>query len=253
MKVAFIILFLLSFFPLITHAKLTTIENIYIEKLQSGSPIEVKAVAAIIDRSGIRKFEVLDVVADVLLQRYRNATEREVQAMSRLARTLGNTGNSRYFNTLKEVHDSTYSRKIKKHAGQALKNIKYQDKGYTKNSVALLSVPLSRTQKMLLNMLVSNDDKQIKDAASYIIHANVFRYEIFDAALDTLSNNYPKEKGETSISANWAARLIAHSYSNKYMAPIQNIAKKTKNASFRRRLLGVAEHLKPLRQIQPGK
>jgi hypothetical protein len=91
-----------------------------IEMLVKGGPESQKDAAQSIFNGSERDPEVLDVVAEVLLQIYQRPGFIEVDATAWLCKALGSSGNGRYRMVLQEVADKAAERKVKKYASQAL-------------------------------------------------------------------------------------------------------------------------------------
>lgn len=108
----------------------------YINQLTRGGSVSIKQAAQSIYNTGERDTEVLDVAAEVLLQRYPMAGSSDIDSLAWVCRALGNSRNSRYYSTLKEVVESDAHRKLRKYAKKALKEVKRSDaEQYRKGSV----------------------------------------------------------------------------------------------------------------------
>ncbi|MFA7555518.1 MAG: hypothetical protein WCY88_14815 [Spongiibacteraceae bacterium] len=113
----------------------------YIDQMTRGGNVSIKQAAQSIYNGGERDTEVLDVAAEILLQKYPKAVDRDIDTLSWLAKALGSSQNNRYYNTLKEVADSNVHRKLRKYARQALDQVEGSSAAqYTKGSVDLAAL-----------------------------------------------------------------------------------------------------------------
>jgi hypothetical protein len=99
-------------------AALTDLEKGYVSRLNSGGYISIRSAAQDMVNNGTTNTEVLDVAAQVLLDRYPRAGEGHdaVDALAWVCRALGQSGNSRYRPVLEKVEkDETAHRKLRGH------------------------------------------------------------------------------------------------------------------------------------------
>ena len=95
----------------------------YIDQLTRGGSVSIKQAAESMYNTGERNTEVLDVAAEVLLDRYPTSSSRDIDTLAWLCRALGNSRNSRYYSTLNEVAQSNSHRKLRKYAKKAMKEV----------------------------------------------------------------------------------------------------------------------------------
>lgn len=95
----------------------------YIDRLAKGGPDTLREVAESLYQSGSTNTEVLDVAAEVLLQRYQRASldRGSADAMAWLCRALGGSGNNRYKAAVEEVAHKAENRRLRGHCGDASK------------------------------------------------------------------------------------------------------------------------------------
>ena len=91
-----------------------------IEMLVLGGPESQRDIAQNIYRGIDRNPEVLDVVAEVLLQTYQRPGFVEADTTSWLCKALGSSGDVRYREVLQQVADMASERKVRKYAEQSL-------------------------------------------------------------------------------------------------------------------------------------
>ena len=120
----------------------------YIEKLSLGGVVSIKRAARAIYDTGERDTDVLDVAAEVLLNRYAGAGPSDVDTLAWLCRAIGSSGNDRYHNALKEIVNSGTHRKLRKYAKKALKQVgKAKSAQYVKGTVDLVALRNSAQKK----------------------------------------------------------------------------------------------------------
>ncbi|KXI29353.1 hypothetical protein [Paraglaciecola hydrolytica] len=133
----FIVAMVMSSFFNITFAADVVGER-YINQLTRGGMISIKQAAESIYNTGLKDTEVLDVAAEVLLQRYPNASKGDIDTLAWLCKALGQSGNSRYYSALYEVAESDAHRKLRKYADNAADDVgKSKDQQYAKGMVDL--------------------------------------------------------------------------------------------------------------------
>lgn len=99
-------------------------EQRYVDQLTQGGAASIRSAAESIYKTGMRNEEVLDVAAEVLVQRYQIAAGRtETDAVAWLCKAIGNSGNGRYTELLNQVANGDVERNIKSHCGKAAKNM----------------------------------------------------------------------------------------------------------------------------------
>jgi hypothetical protein len=121
-------------------AALTEGEKGYVDQLVNGGPITIRSVSQNIYNTGNTNTEVLDVAAEVLLEKYPRAGDADaVDAMAWLCRALGNSGNSRYRPVLEQVeNDKSAHRKLRGHCEKGAESLPREvSKGYVPGTVNL--------------------------------------------------------------------------------------------------------------------
>jgi len=117
-------------------AELNAAEQSYIDRLIKGGPSTLQEVGQSLFNASVTNPEVLDVAAQVLLEKYPLAgNERDtVDASAWLCRALGNSGNNRYKAVLDQVaDDKSVHRRLRGHCEKASKQLA---KGATSSYVA---------------------------------------------------------------------------------------------------------------------
>jgi hypothetical protein len=118
----FLITVMFGLLTSLTHATDTENQR-YIEQLTQDSNHSIKPAAQSIYKTGEQDTEVLDVAAEVLLQRYPTASDSDIDTLSWVAKALGNTRNPRYYTTLNEVANSNAHAKLRKYANKARQQV----------------------------------------------------------------------------------------------------------------------------------
>jgi len=117
-------------------AELNAADQSYVDRLIKGGPSTLQDVAQSLFNASVTNPEVLDVAAQVLLEKYPMAgNERDtVDASAWLCRALGNSGNNRYKAVLDQVaDDKSVHRRLRGHCEKASKQLA---KGATSSYVA---------------------------------------------------------------------------------------------------------------------
>ena len=96
----------------------------YITQMTQGGPQSIKNASNGIIQSGERDTQVLDTLAEVMLQNYQQTGNSYIDAMSWATKALGDSGNPRYRTALQEVADNKQAhRKLRKYAKKAVKQV----------------------------------------------------------------------------------------------------------------------------------
>ena len=117
-------------------AEMNDADKHYVEQLIKGGPGTLRSVAESLFQSGNTNPEVLDVAAQVLLEKYplASADFSSVDSLAWLCRALGNSGNNRYRALLLQISDDkSVHRKLRGHCEKAGKQL---PKGATNSYVA---------------------------------------------------------------------------------------------------------------------
>lgn len=110
----------------------------YINQLVQGGPVSIREAAQSIYHSGYRGTEALDVAAEVLLQKYRTASDNTTSdALAWVCKALASSGNGRYKPVLAEVVANANNRKLDRHCSKAANSLSAGGAPYTAGSVNL--------------------------------------------------------------------------------------------------------------------
>lgn len=110
----------------------------YVDQLLQGGPISIREAAQNIYHSGYRDTETLDVAAEVLLQKYRSASDNTTSdALAWVCKALGSSGNGRYKPVLTEVVANSNNGKLDRHCEKAAAGLPAGGAAYAAGSVNL--------------------------------------------------------------------------------------------------------------------
>ena len=185
------------------------IEQRQIDKLANGGPTSIRNASQSIYHSGSSNREVLDVVAEVLLTKYRTgSSSTHIDAMAWAAKALGQSGDSRYRAVLEEVLHNADNRKLKSHTKKALKGISgSSEKPYKKGTVSLGKV------QEKVRKASQKAAKKIKPAAGATLAISEIRegmgmQEVYELAGQP-SATYSHQTGKAFIPFNFGARDVS--------------------------------------------
>lgn len=110
----------------------------YIDQLVQGGPVSIREAAQSIYHSNYRETETLDVAAEVLLQKYRSASDStSADALAWVCKALASSGNGRYKAVLSEVVANSNNSKLDRHCTKAANSLSAGGTPYTAGSVNL--------------------------------------------------------------------------------------------------------------------
>lgn len=98
-------------------------EQRYVDMIRQGSLSSTKQVAQDVYNTGEDNLAVIDLLTEVLLQRYATAAAGDIDALAWTCRAIGQTRNGRYHNALQQVANSGAHKKLRKYASQALDEV----------------------------------------------------------------------------------------------------------------------------------
>lgn len=143
----FLITVLIGLLASLTYAA-DIVSQGYIDQLTQSSNHSIKRSAQSIYKTGENNTEVLDVAAEVLLQRYPTSSNADIDTLAWLAKALGNSRNARYYSTLKEVANSNAHGKLRKYAMKAQQQVGYNSgEQYVKGTINLAALQNFDTSK----------------------------------------------------------------------------------------------------------
>ncbi len=122
-------------------AELNAVDQQYVEQLIKGGPSTQRQVAENMYNTAYRNAEVLDVMAEVVLEKYplAGAQFNYVDSVAWMCRALGASGNNRYRPVLEKVSDDKSAhRKLRGHCEKASKQLpKGSENSYVAGTVNL--------------------------------------------------------------------------------------------------------------------
>ena len=201
------------FFGLSLIANIATgadiIEQRQIDKLANGGATSIRNASQSIYHAGSNNHEVLDVVAEVLLTKYKSGGgSTHIDAMAWAAKALGQSGDARYRPVLEEVLNNSPNKKLKKYTKKALKGISGNDaKPYKKGSVSLAAIQ-KKTQRASTSSSSKKKPKSGKKLAISKIKEGMSMQEVYELAGEP-SATYSHQTGKAWIPFNFGARDVA--------------------------------------------
>ncbi len=138
-KIIFFVLITALLLPAIPAMAISPAGEQYINQIVGGGFSSMRRASQSIYRTGMRDRQVLDVLAEKLLQTYNASDRTGVDAVAWACKALGQSGDVRYKSVLQTVTKTAQHAKIRKYANQSLKNMPAgkADKPYKKGSVNL--------------------------------------------------------------------------------------------------------------------
>ncbi len=204
-----ILTMLMAFFATTIHAgDIDVVDQRYINQLTRGGNASIKQAAQSIYNTGESDIEVLDVAAEVLLQRYAKAGNSDIDTLAWVCRALGNSDNSRYSSALNEVANSDAHKKLRKYAKKARKQVGEPDKTqYVKGSVDLAALRNSGQQSSQAKAK-SAPTKKAGTAGLDVIVAGMSMQEVYDL-VGQPSATTTHQTGKAWIPFNFGAKDLA--------------------------------------------
>jgi hypothetical protein len=98
-------------------------DEINVFHLRNGGAESIRRAAKSMYENGEANTQVLDVAAEVLLDRYVTTDENTVDALAWVMKALGNSGSGRYYDVLSEVSKTKNYRKLRGYAEAAIESI----------------------------------------------------------------------------------------------------------------------------------
>lgn len=203
-------------------AQLTDSEQRLVEMMKSGDLRELKAVSQQIVQTNIKKTEILDISAEILLRKYPYAYSHEIDTLAWLARGLGASGNDRYYNVLNEVVTKAGNRKLASHAQKAQEFLSGPSESSYKLGDAdfpegIYPVKTQADQdKELMAMITSGNLSELKNAAKQMISSNNESQALHDAAAEVLFSLYLSALDYQVDTLAWVAKALGQNKSGRY-------------------------------------
>lgn len=205
---AYLFATVIAMFALVAQAgSIDVVDQRYIDQLTKGGNVSIKQAAQSIYNTGEKDTEVLDVAAEVLLQRYATAAKADVDSLAWLCRAIGNSGNGRYHSALKVVAESDAPRKLKKFAKKAAKAVGEDGAQYKKGSVNIAALRKTGA-KTTKSKAVS---KSTGKAGLDVIVEGMSLQEVYDLVGQPTATT-THQTGKAFIPFNFGAKDLARTY-----------------------------------------
>ena len=229
-------------------AALSGSEKGYVEQLVHGDWVAIRSAAQSL--YGNTNTEVLDVAAEVLLERYPYAAESRgaVDAMAWVCRALGASNNSRYRPILEQVEkDKSVHRKLREHCEQGAESLPRKvSNAYVAGTVNLAALrgesaaapaakrtianttsvtALSGIEKGYVDQLVHGDWVAIRSTAQSL--SGNTNTEVLDIAAEVLLEKYPHagESRDAVDAMAWVCRSLGESNNSRYRPILEQVEK----------------------------
>ncbi len=177
----------------------------YIDQMTKGGNTSIKQAAQSIYNTGEKNTEVLDVAAEILIQRYLTEVKTDLDTLAWVAKAIGNSGNARYYSILKEIVDSEAHSKIRKYASIALDNVgEASGKQYTKGSINLAKLRNASTKKK------KSASKKSGNQNLSIIRKGMLMAEVYDLVGQPTATTQ-HQTGKAWIPFNFGAKDVVRS------------------------------------------
>ena len=185
------------------------VEQRYIDQMTRGGNTSLKQAAQSIYNTNENNTEVLDVAAEVLLQRYGSATKQDLDTLAWVAKSIGQSGNGRYYTALKQVVDSDAPSKLRKYAKKSLKAIgSASGEQYTAGMINLQTLKKSKPKAKPKSAAKKNTGK----ADISVIVNGMTMQEVYDL-LGSPTNTTNRQTGKAWIPFNFGGKDMARTIS----------------------------------------
>lgn len=181
----------------------------YIDQLSKGGNISIKQAAQSIYNTGLTDPEVLDVAAEVLLERYPNANDQDMDTLAWVAKALGNSRNPRYYNTLEQVANSDAHAKLRKYAKKSMKQLgSASGEQYTKGMVSLVALREGKAQAQPATTTATSAKTASGNAGLDVIVVGMMMQDVYDlVGQPTATSSY--QTGKAWNPFNYGAKDLA--------------------------------------------
>ena len=184
----------------------------YIDKLTRGGMVSIKQAAQGMYNTGESNPEVVDVAAEVLLQRYANAGNSEIDTLAWLSKAIGNSRNGRYHSTLQEVVKSKANKKLRKHAKNALKQLgKAKGPQYARGSVDLAALRAGNKKAKSNKAKARSAPQSSGKEGIEVIRECMSMQEVYDLIGQPTATT-SRQTGKAWIPFNYGAKDLARTY-----------------------------------------
>lgn len=210
---------------------LTTPEQRDYDRLASGDISEVKKAAQSIVANNTSNSEVLDLVAEFVVQNYQNAPDYQLDTIAWACRALGETGSARYRELLSTIVESDAHKKIRKYAKKSLKQLpSTQEAQYVPGTIDLASLKganssnapvLSPNDKALYD-IASGNLIEIKLLAQKFTSSGIPTQELGDTLGEYFAQNYKTGQQHQYDTLAWICKGLATDKNGRYKTLIED-------------------------------
>jgi len=238
--------FLLLFLALSYNVK----ANVY-QQLTSGDLDQIKLASQVMVAGRENTKENADILAEILLSKYENALNFEIDMLSWVCKALGATNDGRYRKLLIKVYESDSHKKLRKYAKKSYQKLPGSTDEYIKGTINLASLQekeeirsskikpvlpkanLNRTERMLFS-IAKGDLGSIKFMAKNIHRRPEVDSKISDALSEFLLVNYQEPADYQVDTLAWVCRALGELDNGRYTSVLEIVSEKSNHEKLRR-------------------
>ena len=258
-------MFKLKYYPLLAMLLVTSqsfalndTENRFYQQLISGDLTLVKHAARGIAKRETDSIEILDLMAELLLQHFPLNYIYEVDSLAWGCRALGASGNPRYQATLETLVAQSENDKLIKYAKKALKQIKKSNitefTQYVAGSVDLKALEKTSSFRKLskskyqgsdLNLyyITSNDLFNIKRLSQRILSQSSSDLKVTDALAQFIANNHLNATNHNADTLAWSCKALGSTGLGRYRELLERVVDDTNSRAMRKHCDNAADDL----------
>jgi len=223
------------------------------QQLSSGDIAQIKRAAQTMYAGNENSRENADVLAEILVTKYKDNIDTEIDTLSWACKTLASTSDGRYRALLKKIADSDVHSKLRKYAKKSYRklpketNDPFQQGTVELNTLAEQEVTrvaskakiipkanLTATQRKLF-AIAKGDLRSIKSLAQDIYERKAVDTEIGDALSEYLLLNYAKAPEFQADTLAWICRSFGKTDQGRYKQVMKVVYKGTNHHKIRSR------------------
>lgn len=221
-------------------AALNSTEQTYADMLLSGDNRQLLNAAKGISQQGLSNTELIDIMAEILLNNYQDAYNSEIDMLAWLARAIGASENGRYHSVLSEVLTSSDHKKLRRHADTALDDLgKAEGEQYVAGMYKLPEGLYAKESeedrdKRIMDLLLIGDLVSLKLVARTIIDTNSQNQQITDFLAEILITNHADAEDDQIETFSWVAKALGQSKTGRYAHILSEVEDKGAHRKLRK-------------------
>lgn len=220
--------------------------NVY-QQLLSNEIINIKIASKTMFSGQENHQENSDLLAEILLSKYKNAQPSEIDTLSWACKALGATEDGRYRNLLIEISKSNAHKKLKSYAKKSYKLLPESTNQYIQGSVDLADLQnkiikdkpilpradLSESERMLFS-IAKGDLSSIKNIAKSIYKKSESNSIVSDALSEYALLNYKNVADYQADTLAWVFRALGELDTGRYSNVMQIVSEDSNNVKVRK-------------------